>query len=269
MLAGQQSIIINCSACHNLPNHDRTGIAPPFSRIKEVYLTNNEEEFSASMIAFLNNPTKKSAKMKNAIEKQGLMPRMSFSESELKKITHYLYHTDFKNYKQHTEEVTETRDTLDYLELGRSLVLKTKSILGKNLMLNVKEKGPEGAVEFCNEKAIILTDSMAQLLNINIKRVTDKPRNSNNRANVSELESIMNFKNGKNKNGLTKEVDNKIIGYYPIETNDMCMKCHGSIENEINAKTSLKINELYPYDKAIGYSSNQIRGIWVVEMDKK
>ena len=36
----------------------------------------------------------------------------------------------------------------------------------------------------------------------------------------------------------------------------MCIKCHGDIENEINKKTRFNIDDLYPDDKAIRYSSN-------------
>ncbi|MDB4088051.1 DUF3365 domain-containing protein [Flavobacteriales bacterium] len=269
MLAGQQSIITNCSACHNLPNKNRTGIAPPFSHIKDAYQDSSEEDFTNSMVLFLNSPTKDLAKMKNAVEKHGLMPSMSYSEKELKKITHYLYHTDLENFKEISGDIIVTEDSLDYLELGRSLALKTKSILGKNLMMNVKEKGADGAVEFCNEKAIVITDSMSISLNAIIKRVSDKPRNHDNFANESELEYIASVKNGINVKGLTKEINKKIVGYYPIKTNDLCMKCHGDNKSEINKKTSLKINELYPNDKATGYTPDQIRGIWVVEMDKK
>lgn len=269
MLAGQESLLTNCSACHNLPNQNRTGIAPPFSHIKEAYQAQTEKEFTQSIVSFLNNPTLESAKMKNAVENHGLMPKMSFSEKELEKISHYLYHSDLENFNLLSGEVIETEDTLNYLEEGKKLALQTKSILGKNLMMSVKEKGPAGAVEFCNERAIHLTDSMAQELNAKIKRVTDKPRNANNRANETELDYIAELKLGNNKKGITREVNNKIIGYYPIETNDMCMKCHGDKEKQINQKTHLKISELYPQDEATGYSPNQIRGIWVVEMDKK
>lgn len=60
-----------------------------------------------------------------------------------------------------------------------------------------------------------------------------------------------------------------MIGYYPIETNDMCMKCHGTPEKQITSETLSKIKKLYPTDKAFGYSENEIRGIFVVEMNKK
>nr|WP_298504460.1 DUF3365 domain-containing protein [uncultured Maribacter sp.] len=62
-------------------------------------------------------------------------------------------------------------------------------------MHTIKEKGTVGAVEFCNAKATTLTDSITRLNNANIKRVSDKPRNSNHMANAIELKHINTFKN--------------------------------------------------------------------------
>lgn len=37
----------------------------------------------------------------------------------------------------------------------------------------------------------------------------------------------------------------------------------------IEPKTYKKIKALYPSDKATGYATNELRGMWVVEMNKK
>ena len=100
MFAGKQALIVNCGACHNLPNQSSTGIAPSFLEIKEAYSFQSEQKFSTSIIEFLNNPSVESSKMKTAVEKYGVMPKMSYSEKELNKITHYLYNSDLKNYKK-------------------------------------------------------------------------------------------------------------------------------------------------------------------------
>jgi hypothetical protein len=49
----------------------------------------------------------------------------------------------------------------------------------------------------------------------------------------------------------------------------MCLQCHGIPNNQILPTTLSKIKELYPTDKATGYGENELRGIWVIEMDKK
>lgn len=169
-------------------------------------------------------------------------------------------------------EVVEPQPEVNYLENGKSLAMQTKASLGKNLALAINERDSDGAVEFCNTQAIPITDSMSVVLGAKIKRVSDKPRNSNNQANEAELAYINNWNAAKAKGEehfpLLTELDGKMVGYYPIVTNQMCLQCHGTPEKQINTKTLSKIKKLYPADKAIGYTEGEIRGVFVVEMNK-
>jgi hypothetical protein len=106
--------------------------------------------------------------------------------------------------------------------------MATKGVLGKNLLNSIKTRGPENAVKFCNTKAIHLIDSMVNKLKINtIKRVSDLNRNSNNAANESELKYIVptkaKLKNGEKSMPEIQELADKVIAYYPIITNKMCL----------------------------------------------
>jgi hypothetical protein len=47
----------------------------------------------------------------------------------------------------------------------------------------------------------------------------------------------------------------------------MCLQCHGKPNVDINEATLGQIEKLYPNDKAVGYGLNELRGIWVVEMN--
>lgn len=174
--------------------------------------------------------------------------------------------------KTDTETTVEVKEEVNYLEAGKELALETKSNLGKNLATAITEKGSEGAVEFCNIQAIPITDSMSLVLGAQIKRVSDQPRNPDNQANEAELAYINKWKeahaNGTNLPPLLTEVDQKMIGYYPITTNQMCLQCHGTPEKEINKATLAKIAKLYPADKATGYKIDELRGLFVVEMNK-
>ena len=81
----------------------------------------------------------------------------------------------------------------DYGDLGLKYALSTKAQLGKNLLRAIKEKGTDGAVEFCKIEAMKLTDSMSVMHNAIIKRVSDRPRNPKNFANTNELGHITVF----------------------------------------------------------------------------
>lgn len=218
--------------------------------------------------------------MPGALERFGLMPKMTLSEAEVQDIARYLIHTEIeapewfeKHYKEeHGQQTTEKtaidRSTAGY---GKSLALATKSVLGSNLLHAIQTKGTAGAVDFCNTRAIHLTDSMAAYQNAHIKRVSDQPRNPGNEANEAELAYIREAKErlskGEDLSPLLVNNEGEMTGYYPIVTNDMCLQCHGTPNEQVSGETLTVLEEKYPRDKALGYQSNQLRGIWVVNWD--
>lgn len=174
--------------------------------------------------------------------------------------------------KQQSESNVE-KSSPSAKEKGMEYALKTKAVLGKSLMNAIKTNGTEGALSFCNENAIHLTNSTTGETGFTIKRVSDKTRNPNNKANVNELAYIENTKSqlvyGKKIGPQIQEIDNKIVGYYPITTAKACLQCHGNPSSDIQPSTMQKIKELYPNDLAIGYNTDELRGIWVVTMPKE
>lgn len=273
----------NCYTCHSPSAPENGRIAPPMIAVKIHYMENfkTEEEFKKAFIDFVNNPSEAKSKMPGAVKKFNLMPKLAFKQKDLELMATYLYNNEVEKPKwfdehrknhhkkggkhKHSKELTP-------LEKGQQLAMKTKSILGKNLMGAIKANGTANALSFCNEKAILLTDSMANALNASIKRVSDKNRNANNLASQQELDYIIKAKAElASKGEITpqlQETESAYLGYYPITTNKMCMQCHGQVGKQITPEVTQKISTLYPNDKATGYKPNQLRGIWVVEFPK-
>ncbi len=171
-------------------------------------------------------------------------------------------------------EIEEASSKIEpsYAQIGLDMAFSTKAQLGKNLMGTMKEKGTNEALQFCNIKAIPLTDSMATVHRARIKRVSDKTRNSNNKANETELKSIESFKNvlvnGEEIKPILETKNDSVYFYYPIVTNGMCLKCHGSKET-IDPDVLASLNKLYPTDAATGYTENEVRGIWSIQFKAK
>lgn len=271
----------NCFTCHNPNLEIDNRVAPPMFKIRQHYLDEEttEEDFVKNIVHFIHNPTEENSIMPGAVRNFGIMPKMTFNEDELKLIAAYLYNNDvssddwYATWAEFEKEQSGKPIAINYEDLGRNIANQTKANLGKNLMAAIQDKGAAGAIEFCNTKAIFITDSMSEVLHAKVKRVSDKPRNQNNQANNSELDYIESWRkaklSGENLAPKVFESNNKMMAYYSIETNDMCMKCHGIPGKQITPETMDKINTLYPADKAIGYGENEIRGIFVVEMDKK
>ena len=160
-----------------------------------------------------------------------------------------------------------------YRESGLETAMTTKAELGSVLIPTVTQKGTVQALEFCNIMAIPLTDNVSMASDRIVYRVSDKPRNPNNQANEQELTYIASAKEkiiaGEVVTPKVFALGDKVIGYYPIMTNQFCLQCHGNPGNEITEETFTAIQEIYPRDKAIGYTDGEIRGIFVVEMEGK
>lgn len=154
------------------------------------------------------------------------------------------------------------------IKKGMEAVKSSQLVLSSNLSKQIRAAGPLGALNFCNIKASHFTDSLSKALGLKISRVSDKTRNKNKGANATQLTYIMESKEKLEKG---EEIEPQLVSvssgkeaYYPIFTNSTCLKCHGAAEVLDSALTE-KLNQLYPEDKAKGYSENELRGIWVVE----
>lgn len=297
---GKKIMETECYTCHNPKADQESMIAPPMIAIKRHYIAKNtsKEQFTQDLIKWVNDPEAET-KMPGAQRRFGKMPYMPYPDDELAQIAEYLYDHEiekphwfdshFKNEHgkgrgmgkgveiqkergkgKHRPE--EKQQDL-YAKIGMEYALAAKGALGKNLMKAIQEKRTEGALEFCNVKALALTDSIAQLKDANIKRVSDKPRNPENAANKEELGYISYFKglvaSGTEPKPIVKEANDEVRCYFPITTNAMCLQCHGTPNVQVQPVTMSKLQNLYPSDKALGYDTNEVRGIWAVRFDKE
>jgi len=272
----------NCFPCHSPSASMEDRIAPTMETVKRHYIKNNVsyEQFTQEVSSFLKNPSEEESKMPEAIKQFDLMPEMIFSDEEVSKMTAYIYFSELEtpdwfekqNQEEKEEDIITNISDLSPVEKGQYIAMKTKAALGKNLQEAINAKGTENAISFCSTIAIPLTDSMAISFNTTIKRVSDKNRNPENKANKVELSYIEETKlaiaQGKTPKPQLTVLENRQIAYYPIMTNKMCLQCHGQLKTEILPKTLARIKEMYPNDLATGYKTNELRGIWVVEMEK-
>lgn len=67
----------------------------------------------------------------------------------------------------------------EYLALGDNISNNAQTVLLSNVGKQIKENGIAGAVEFCSEKSIFLTDSLSNG-KMKIQRLSDKSRNPEN-----------------------------------------------------------------------------------------
>ena len=286
---GKKLMEKHCYLCHSPNAAENEGrIAPPMVAIKARYIDKgglNKEEFVKQLTEFVKQPTKEKALMRGAVKKHGLMPKQDFPKGSLEKIAEFMFDYQIEEpkwFKAHWEshgnktwiqsgqKYSEVASQKTYSDIGLEYALETKKVLGKTLMGTIQKKGTIAALDFCNVQAMPLTDSMAVKYNATIKRVSDKNRNPKNKANLEELKYISQFKKQMDKNGeiqpIVLEKGKKVHFYYPIETNTMCLQCHGK---EIKPEVKTQILKLYPKDLAVDYNESEVRGMWSITFDKK
>ncbi|MDB2405534.1 cytochrome C [Arcobacteraceae bacterium] len=84
----------NCTTCHF---EHKAVSAPSITELKKQYLSAfpNRNDFVDYMSRWVQHPNPQTSLMNNAIKKYELMPELGFDLDTLKKISEYIYDTDF------------------------------------------------------------------------------------------------------------------------------------------------------------------------------
>lgn len=164
------------------------------------------------------------------------------------------------------------KEKQEYTNKGNEISQATFKALSVKLTEQMQLGGPAQAIPFCNVEAIPLTKQLSEEYKVTIKRTSDKLRNQENKPSERELEIINNYhKLISEKKEITPIVEmdsnNKRHYYAPIKLKANCLACHGKVDEFVSIKTDSIIKSLYPNDKAIGYSEDDLRGIWSITFD--
>jgi len=145
--------------------------------------------------------------------------------------------------------------------------------LGGEVKAQMQTNGVMGALHYCTQSALPLTDSVAQETGTTIKRVSLRNRNPINEANKGEKIILEKWeKSVKNKAPLPAYEIEKLskggFNYYKpiLLNNEACLKCHGDIQGSPLAEA---IKTSYPNDKAMGYKMGDLRGMVVITLPKE
>ncbi len=177
--------------------------------------------------------------------------------------------------KEKKVELTPTSDTAmeTYRTTGKLIVQKSFETLSGQLLQAIKTGGVPHALQYCNLKAYPLTDSLSEAYQVDIKRVTLKPRNAANQADPFEKSLINTFEklavnNLAGVNMVVRDNEGLPVFASPIVVGKLCLQCHGE-KGKVIADTDLKVIErLYPDDQATGYREGDLRGIWRIRFQE-
>jgi len=159
-----------------------------------------------------------------------------------------------------------TREAL--IKRGKWLSRQVKYALKTELHKSVKANGLEGTIDFCNERAFQITDSISRAHQIMVKRAALKNRNPLNAMDEFETKVYKNFViSWINKGPIHGKILindlNQPVYYNVMTMKKFCLNCHGSSE-QINPEVAKRIKELYPEDRAVDFTIMQPRGMWKI-----
>lgn len=161
--------------------------------------------------------------------------------------------------------------TADLERACDSVVVQFGAALKNELTTALKEGGPAFAVEVCNTVAPDLSAEFSEAPGWEIKRVSSRPRNPENAPDPFEAGVLARLEAAGAPDAIyewTKRPEGDSTFYYfkTIRVAELCLNCHGSVENLAPGLVQTLAEE-YPDDLATGYATGDFRGAFVVTVD--
>lgn len=137
----------------------------------------------------------------------------------------------------------------------------------------IAKGGPESAIAVCREKAPQLAKAASEQTGWAIRRVSLRHRNPKATPDAWERSALEEFDRraaaGENSAALEKaeivangeQKEYRYIKALPVQ--QICLACHGEAQT-LKPEVTAQLKKLYPDDKAVGYSSGQIRGAMTI-----
>ena len=160
-------------------------------------------------------------------------------------------------------------DEVQLLDEARKVATSIPPKLLEVLDDEIRKGGPENAIGVCREKAPQMAKAASEKTGWAIRRVSLENRNLKAAPDAWEKGVLEEFDRraaaGDKPTGLEKgellTADGQQVYRYmkALPTQDLCLQCHGTADR-ISPAVQAKLQELYPNDKAVGYSAAEIRG---------
>ena len=128
-------------------------------------------------------------------------------------------------------------------------------------------EGPQGAIGACSSIAPALAAQLSEESGASVRRTALKTRNPAAKADATEQRVMARWAAAPlDDEGRPKRWTAREGGEYrhmrAIPTMPMCLACHGAAGEELSNDLIPVIDSLYPGDKAKGYHTGDLRGMW-------
>lgn len=149
---------------------------------------------------------------------------------------------------------------------AKSVIQPFAQNLQGTLKKSMKEDGPVAAISVCNTDAPKIAEQASQK-GWEVRRTSLKTRNSDNRPDQWELDTLLEFEQRKaaGEDPMAIAKAQVIEGEYrfmkAIPTGQPCLACHGS---DLSESIQAKLTQLYPEDQAKGFKVGDLRGAFTL-----
>ncbi|PJZ85803.1 Tll0287-like domain-containing protein [Leptospira harrisiae] len=160
----------------------------------------------------------------------------------------------------------------DYEKIALKITNEAKTNLVQKLSALIAEGGTKKAIPFCKINALGITDQLGKKHRVELRRITNKPRNLSNFLSEEEKRIFLEIEKLKTSDGVfpnqTFTSDDSVTVYIPIPVAGLCIQCHGEPNKDIKNETLVVLDKEYPSDKAKGYRVGDLRGLFSVKFPK-
>ncbi len=138
-----------------------------------------------------------------------------------------------------------------------------QAALRQELQSAMQEKGPVGAIAICREKAPGLTRDLSARYGLTLRRTALRYRNPANAPDAWEKNTLVRFARQRAQGAdyatlrATRRSGKTLRYLKAIETQAMCMVCHGT---KLSPPVAAAIRQHYPADRATGFAPGDLRG---------
>lgn len=150
-----------------------------------------------------------------------------------------------------------------------TLIVAQHSALLRQLSRGLAEGGPALAIQSCHLDATLNASSVARHQGVAIGRTSDRLRAPTNatRPWAAAIVSEYAGKKAASVDGFAADLGERVGVMRPIVMQPMCEGCHGS-PDKIGTAVRTVLIDRYPRDRAVGFTTGEIRGWYWVEMPK-
>lgn len=142
--------------------------------------------------------------------------------------------------------------------------------LGGELRTALSEKGPDGAISVCKERAPQIAADVSRQFGVKANRVSPKNRNPAGVPDSWEAQAQAGLEKRLAAGEKPETLDTWQIVATPtgkqfryakaLPVQPVCLTCHGAPES-IPEGVKARLATEYPFDKAVGYAPGMVRGI--------